>query len=210
MPSLRKFPVKRLAAGTGTIGGFLFENRYADIPRTLFHEIEIPLDPFLLEDAQGKKRRTKTALRLDFIELPDEPFRGYQALVGRTFEFPANPEPGHIDGSIYLFEVHNPIDVAELAFVARRRGLFEVTITLAIDFESEETGYANTDALAADVVLRPKAIRIDDEIVKKAKRRSPRDLLSGFVDAAILGDPVTEGGRVTVPLREPSKRRSRS
>jgi len=197
----RKFPHKQLIAKPGTIRGFLFENPHINLSRTLFHAIEVPLEPFVLVGADGEKKRTKTSLRLEFIELPDQPFRGYRALVGRTLEFPLNPEPGYIDASIYLCDAHNALDVYALSFVALRRGLLEATITLAIDLESEMTGYANTDALAVDVLLRPKAIRIDADIVKNAKRRNPRALLEPFVEAAILGDVVTDGGAVSVRLR---------
>jgi hypothetical protein len=202
MPSPRKFPLKSVRVKTGTISGFLFENRHAGVPRTLFHSIEVPLAPFDVVGVDGKKRRTKTALIFEFIELPDRPFRGYRALVGRALEFPLNPEPGYIDASIYLCGAHNQIHVGELSFEAMRRGLLEVKITFGIDFESEGTGYANTDVLAVEVLLRPKPILIDQEIVKKAKRRNPRDLLTDFVDATILGDVVTEGDRVSVQLRD--------
>jgi hypothetical protein len=200
--SLRRFPYKHVRAKIGTIGGFLFENRHIKLPRTLFHSIEIPLDPFEIVHFDGNKKRLKTSLSFEFIQLPDQPFRGYRALVGRTFEFPTNPEEGYIDASIYLCGAHNMIDVAELSFLGMKRGLLEVRITMAIDFESEGTGYANTDALAVEVALRPGAIRIDDEILKKAKRKKPRALLADFVEGGILGEAVTEEGRVGVRLRE--------
>src|SRR6185436_17732351 len=92
-----------LVAKPGTISGFLFENRHIKLPRTLFHSIEVPL--------QSVDKRTKTAIQLDFIQLPDLPFRGYRALVGRTLKFPINPKPGYIDGSVYLDGEHEPIDV---------------------------------------------------------------------------------------------------
>jgi hypothetical protein len=202
MERLRKFPYERLRAKIGTMGGFLFENRHAKVPRTLFHEIHVPLEPFDLVDAVGKKRRTKTDLRLEFIQLPDQRFLGYRALVGQTLEFPTNPEEGYIDATIYVCDAHNMIDVPELSFTALRRGLLEVSITLAIDLETEQTGYANSDMLSVEVQLRPEPIRIDDEIMKKTKRRNPCALLAPFVDPAILGDVVRDEGRVYVRLRE--------
>ena len=200
MSRLRTFPLDRLVAKRGTIGGFLFEN--IDLPRTLFHEIVVPNKPFLFHDVEGRKKTTKTEFRFDFIQFPDQPFRGYKALVGRTFEFPVNPTPGYIDGSIYLLSAHNSVDVVELAFLAARRGSLDVRITLAIDFESEGTGYANTDGLEVEVSLRPEGIRIDPGIMKRAKRKSPRALLDGFVEPGILGDLVSEEGQATVRLRD--------
>jgi hypothetical protein len=200
--SLRRFPYKQVKAKNGTIGGFLFENRNIKLPRTLFHNIEVPLEPFEIVHFDGKKKRLKTSLSFEFIQLPDPTFRGYRALVGRTLEFPTNPEEGYIDASMYLCDAHNTIDVAELSFLGMKRGLLEVRITMAIDFESEGTGYANTDALAVEVALRAGAIRIDDEILKKAKRKKPRAILAEFVEERILGETVTEEGRVSVRLRE--------
>jgi len=200
MPKLRKFPFARLKARTGTIGGFLFEN--IDLPRTLFHSIEVPLEPFDALDVSGKKARLETSLVLDFIEFPDPPFRGYRKLVGQTLEFPSNPEDGYIDASIYVCSAHNFVDVSELSFQSFRRGLLEVTMRLAVDFETEGTGYANSDAMDVTVALRPQPVRIADTIVAGAKRRSPRTILRPFVDASILGDVTKKDGRVYVALCE--------
>jgi hypothetical protein len=202
MPALRRFPYTRVRAKTGTIGGFLFENRGIKLPRTLFHTIEVPFAPFDAVGADGKKRRTKTALSLEFIELPERPFRGYRALADKTVEFPLNPEPGYVDASMYLNDAHNPVDVYEISFGSFKRGLLEATLTFAIDFESEQSGYATSDGFQLEVVLRPQPVLIYDEIVKKAKRRTPRALLADFVDPAILGAVVREAGRVSVRLDE--------
>jgi hypothetical protein len=200
MPAPRKFHYGRVIAKTGSIGGFLFENPSIKLPRTLFHSIEVPLAPFDVVGIDGKKRRAKTALCLELIRLPEQPFGGYRALAGKTFEFPLNPESGYVDASIYLNGAHNRMDVGAIVFGAFKRGLLEATLVFTIDFESEQTGYANTDVLEVEVLLRPQPVLIYEEIVNKAKRRSPRTLLAGFVDPTILGDAVTEGGRVSVRL----------
>ena len=70
MAKLKKFPYKNLIAKTGTISGFLFENPNIDLPRMLFHEIHVPIAPLDLVGPDGKKRRTKTELQLEFIQLP--------------------------------------------------------------------------------------------------------------------------------------------
>jgi hypothetical protein len=202
MPTPRRFPYRKVRAKTGTIGGFLFENQKINVPRTLFHTIEVPIAPFDAIGARGEKRRTKTALSLEFIELPERPFRGYRALAHKTVEFPLNPEPGYVDASIYLNDAHNPVDVYEISFGAFKRGLLEASLTVAIDFESEQSGYAKSGGLQINVVLRPQPLLIHDEIVKKAKRRTARALLADFVDPAILGAVVREAGRVSVRLDE--------
>lgn len=70
--------------------------------------ITIALQPFLL-DGQA----VDTCIRLDTIALDlDDP----RAQARRTHRFPINPEPGYIDGSIYLLHRHVPLDVTELAF----------------------------------------------------------------------------------------------
>lgn len=70
--------------------------------------ITITLRPFVLDGAA-----VDTCIRLDGIALPlDEP----RSHAGRSHRFPVNPEPGYIDGSIYLLHRHVPLDVTELSF----------------------------------------------------------------------------------------------
>ncbi|OSI17119.1 hypothetical protein [Neisseria dumasiana] len=81
----------------------------------------------------------ETEIRLDNIRLSSlQP----QDLIGRSFQFPLNdaaatPTMPYIDGSIYLDEVHHPIDVTALVFQAAANGGVVVTITGVYCFECE-------------------------------------------------------------------------
>lgn len=193
MPARKKFPLNRLEPQRGTIGGFLFENRHVGLRRTLFHTITVPLKAFTLP---GEKKRVKTEFQLDFIELPEEPFQGYAALAGTTYEVPE----GYVDGSIYVRGAHNPLNVTSIAFSHAQRGLVYVRIAAAIDFESEGSGFANSRPFMLDVALRPSGIRIDAKIVSRARRKGSRALLAGFVDPAIVESRRSVSPQTPVPL----------
>ena len=53
-----------------------------------------------------------TSIRLDKIAIPNITLA---SLAGLSFRFPVNPEPGYIDGSIYIDHVHHPVDVHQLS-----------------------------------------------------------------------------------------------
>lgn len=91
--------------------------------------ITILMRPFLRD-----QEIVDTSIRLDAIDLPSNLLKD---LAGRSFEFPANPNAGYIDGSIYLGNAHHPIDVSSLHFSETRDG--ELTLIVkgvyVFDFE---------------------------------------------------------------------------
>lgn len=70
--------------------------------------LTIALRPFLLEE-----RQVDTCIRLDGIALD---LRDPRRQAGSRHRFPVNPQPGYIDGSLYLQHRHVPLDVTALAF----------------------------------------------------------------------------------------------
>ncbi len=98
--------------------------------------IEVLLRPFYWNE-----ELIDTSIRLDGIDLPDVVLR---QLVGKTFEFPLNPDAGAIDGSIYLDNKHHPVDVKQLAFDCSRHEGANVVIKGTYVFEYEGLGdYGN-------------------------------------------------------------------
>ena len=118
-----------LQPATGSLTAYLFENTYTGVPLSIYFDITIPVEPF---DYGGSSQRT--ALRLDFIALP---IRDWRDLAGREFKFPVNPEPGYIDGSIYLENVHNPADVTAIRFGEFDEQLMPISMEGVIDFTYE-------------------------------------------------------------------------
>ena len=70
--------------------------------------ITIALQPLPLDG-----RPVDTVIRLDCIALD---MRDPRSHAQRSHRFPPNPQPGYIDGSIYLQHRHVPLDVTELSF----------------------------------------------------------------------------------------------
>lgn len=70
--------------------------------------ITIALQPFTLDD-----QPVDTAIHLGCIALD---LREPRSHARRSHRFPTNPQPGYIDGSIYLLHRHVPLDVAALSF----------------------------------------------------------------------------------------------
>ncbi|WOT04387.1 hypothetical protein [Shewanella youngdeokensis] len=81
----------------------------------------------------------ETCIRLDSINIPAD----ISALAGKTFTFPVNPEDGYIDGSVYFFAAHNPVDVTKITFGECENGKLPVTFETNWVLEFEMTGFEN-------------------------------------------------------------------
>ena len=112
--------------------------RYAILSRTAGDvSITILMKPFL----RGMDV-VDTSIRLDGIDLPSNRLSD---LAGKSFAFPANPEDGYIDGSIYLDNRHHPVDVTALSFNRSRDGDLTLVVKGVYVFELEGLdGLSNT------------------------------------------------------------------
>lgn len=119
-----------LIPNPGILTARIFENDYIGLKPTMFFDIEIPIEPFLLN---GEKQIT--AVRLNFINFQTTNWRD---LENHSFTFPINPHEGYIDGTIYLGNIHNPVDVTRMSFGefhhAAELSTIIVTINVEIDF----------------------------------------------------------------------------
>ncbi|TOB14884.1 hypothetical protein CGK11_24915, partial [Vibrio parahaemolyticus] len=73
--------------------------------------LEIGIEPFELS-LDDYSEKIETVISLNGINLPTE----LNELAGRTFTFPVNPDDGYIDGSVYFFAAHSPVDITEIKF----------------------------------------------------------------------------------------------
>jgi hypothetical protein len=91
--------------------------------------IQILMTPFLRD-----QEIVDTSIRLDGIDLPSSILRD---LAGKSFEFSINPDEGYIDGSIYLNNIHHPVDVTSLNFSKSRDGKLTLIVKGIYVFDLE-------------------------------------------------------------------------
>lgn len=108
------------------------------------YTIFLPVSKFVLDG-----EIISTSVDLYAIELP-EPLQNY---LGKTIEFPVNPDLGYIDGSIYLRHAHNPVDVTKIRFLRFENDSLELELTMKFDFEYEDIGFKNEEITSAVTVL---------------------------------------------------------
>jgi hypothetical protein len=96
--------------------------------------IIIPISKFIFEN-----NSTDTSIHLAQVTLPND----LSKCIGKTVVFPINPNQGYIDGSVYLVERHNPVDVSEIKFISFEKNKLNVEISMFFDFEFEGTGLKN-------------------------------------------------------------------
>jgi hypothetical protein len=161
---MKEFPAKILKPLEGTLNAMIFENSLLNLPKTLFFKIEIPLQAIdmskIAEDITNKNYQT--SFQLDWIKLN---IHSFQDLENKTFTFPINPAEGYIDGSIYLFDVHNMIDSNSITFGKFKNQKIPIKTVLRIDFELEGTGYANTKYLDFETELNLGELSIPIDIL---------------------------------------------
>ena len=103
--------------------------------------IEILLEKFELE-VEGYSEEVETSIRLDSIDIPTSP----EVIEDKVFQFPVNPNVGYIDGSIYFFAAHNPVDVTKITFGKIKNGILPITLECKWVLEYERTGFSNFES----------------------------------------------------------------
>ena len=137
------FTVKHFDYLEGTIQKF-DEKRY---------NIEIPIAEFILDE-----KTVETSLRLDFIRLPNK----LESYIGEKIMFPINPIEGYIDGSIYLRDAHNPVDVSEIHFMKLENNKLFVQMTINFVFDFEGIGFEN-ESIKAIFILENKVNEFNND-----------------------------------------------
>jgi hypothetical protein len=114
----------------------------------------------IAEDITNKNYQT--SFQLDWIKLY---IHSLQDLENKTFTFPISPAEGYIDGSIYLFDVHNMIDTTSITFGKFNNQKIPIKTVLRMDFEMEGTGYATTKYLDFETELNLGELSIPTNIL---------------------------------------------
>ena len=100
--------------------------------------IEIDIAPFDLS-LDDYSENIETVIRLNGIDIPIHP----KEIEGKHFTFPINPTHGYIDGSIYFFAAHNPIDVTDIQFEVISSGKLAMSLETKWLLDYERAGYKN-------------------------------------------------------------------
>ncbi len=91
-----------------------------------------------------------TSLQCDQIDLD---LTDFPALAGKTFEFPLNPEPGYVDGSICLFGVHVIFLTKRLSFGNMDKETIALRIEGTLEFSTSGLTQYQDASLSLDSFL---------------------------------------------------------
>ncbi len=187
---MKKFPVKILKPISGILNALIFENSFINLPTSLFFNIEIPLEPIDMAKIgdENNRKNHETSFRLDSIKLS---ITNLKELENQTFTFPINPEMGYIDGSIYLFDVHNIVDVTSITFGECINSFLPFKITLRIDFEYEGTDYVTTKYLDFETELALGELLIATDILNPSQENleNAKSLVQQYIDIDNFDEP---------------------
>ncbi|MGT2492546.1 hypothetical protein ACU4GD_23510 [Cupriavidus basilensis] len=133
-------------------------------------DLQIELAPFVLGGAP-----VRTAIRLDGVSTCHR--KAWKDWHGRRLLFPLNPEPGYIDGSIYVDGRHHAVDVSELRFGELDPHGLPVTLEELDSFST--TAPASTTPAKPGRPHCPPAVgagarRIDRQHRRRSRYRLPR------------------------------------
>ena len=180
---MQDFDNSKIKSSGGELKGMIFENKFLKIPLQLTFSIDIHLEEIQLDDF-----KEKTSIVLDFINFK---INSLEELEHSSLEFPINPLDGYIDGSMYLFNAHNPVDVTKIEFDKFVDNAIEVKVHYVIDFEYEGTPYKKTEITFLKTKLNLNKFRVDKEYLSlDDKIIDSKKLLEKFISTNNIGAPI--------------------
>ena len=187
---MNQFPFELLQPTNAVFYAKIFKNDFLKMQATLFYTIEINLAEIELEN-----KKINTSLYLDFIRLT---IYKLQDLENRIFEFPINPSSGFIEGSVYLFDVHNPVDVRKIKFSTIKNNSIDATLYFDINFEYENTGYSKLNNCALKLDLQFGELSIDTEIMSAENfdEKTANEIVSAFSDLNNYEKPILQDQQI--------------
>ena len=120
----------------GRIEFYWFENSHIGLPRTRFHRIVIPFEPFD-SSLEWVHQPEETELVVEWIELATEDPADLDGVLL------ADGKPEGLEASIYVGHAHNWLILSELR-VTKRGDSYVVQCSASVDFESEGVGLNET------------------------------------------------------------------
>jgi hypothetical protein len=199
---MMQFPLNILKLKEGVLNAKIFENSFLGIPKTLFFNIEIPLQPIDLTEITEDliDRNFKTIISLGNIKFV---IKSLKSLENKTFNFPINPEIGFIDGSVYLFDVHNIVDVKSITFGEFENQKIPFKTTLRIDLELEGTGFASTKYVDFETELSLGELSIPSYILAPNEENfvKSKALVSQFIAIGSFDKPFVGEWGITFKMK---------
>lgn len=110
--------------------------------------IEFPIVPFIFCSEE-----TKTSVRLRNVDFKTG---NLKHLSNKSFYFPTNPHAGYIDGSVYLENIHNAVDVTKISFskILPYSSISIVSANLEMNFLFEVIGLKNVKkVLTTNIII---------------------------------------------------------
>ncbi len=117
----------------GKVDAYWYEDESANLKRTLFHRVTIPLVPFDSGMADDKQPHT-TEMVFDWYNLNLGDVSDLDGLNLRHRDYE------EAEGDVVIGGAHNWCDVKRLEFEKTAPGVFNVSGELIVEFESEDLG----------------------------------------------------------------------
>ena len=130
---------------TGKLKNYVFENEFLKILPAVVYDINLPIRPFEFE---GEVQDTLVCLSRIRFDVSD-----WRKLPRSEFRFPINPTQGYIDGSMYLGDAHNPVDVTRIRFGRLDGNVLEAELDIQFDFTYEGPSHLGKPNYTWNVVL---------------------------------------------------------
>lgn len=138
---LKIFPVREIKPQSSRFGGSLIFNPYSDLPPTIWYSVGIDIAEIELgsnapaPDLWGTK--VDTTLILGGILLPQRRWMDISGVFG--------PIEDVGESSVYISDVHNPIDINSVTFSLIQGAVFRIDFDLLIAFEYEGSGFMDAE-----------------------------------------------------------------
>lgn len=136
---LKQFPMELVRPVEARFGGSLHYNPYCDLSPTIWYNFGVTLAPIELGESAVAPDlfgdTLETQLALGGIVIPQCSWKGIAGEYG--------PVEDQGESSVYVSNVHVPIDIESVVFSRLSGCNFRIQLALHIDFEHAGAGYAN-------------------------------------------------------------------
>ena len=188
---MSSFPSTAFQPQPGKLGQLIYENPDRGVAPRLDLTIEVPFEPFELEDEDDE---ISTMLLLSGIRVEGKSWRDFAN---------AAADVSLADGQVRLFGVHNPVELTSLTFGELDGQTISANLEFEIDFEMEGNDEYGIVPLTLEAKLEIGPLRIATSINKRLHGEADaiESELAGVVDFSAYGSIEKAPGGLEYPLR---------